>query len=871
MTERPVLKMPRPERKTPPSGRPPKEKVPLVDTTRQGERLGPKFERLEQALGNPDILGELRDDPSAIVPERALVFEVSSEVADFYRAVRGVRGLEFLGEDEGDAVPDEDFYLPDKDGKRRDDKRVPRRFYFTIPDQEALRELVSLWQRYQRGEELGRGRKAWRDVFGHLADVRPWGPRDRLTKEVVEDWRERLRYAPDTPIRFEVEFWYRDSTYRRETAETTFADKLRELGGQVLDRSVIDAIRYHAALVEVLPAVIREVLDHQDVGLVAFDDVMMFWPQSMVSSPVEGVHEETAETDVEDGGPELDVPIAALLDGMPMTQHNCLADRLIVDDPDNFSDKYSTATEQRHGTAMASLILHGDLNSPTPEPPVGRSLYVRPVMYPQPHGFDSAREVMPSDRLCIDLIWRAFIRMFDGEGEEEPTAPTVRVINLSLGDAKRQFAGVMSPWARLIDYLAWRYKVLVLVSAGNIPDRLTLEGIDQWSEFENAIPSERQSILLRAILRQRANRRLLAPSEAINALTVGAAHTDNLAPNRQGAMSVDPYASTVLPNMSSALGLGYKRTIKPEILFPGGVEQVRASSTSAPIEIIPVTQPANYFGIGVATPGLAGESNRKFNISGTSAATALATHNSLRIFEALEELPDDPAHPEIDQDYYSVILKALMVHSAQWDDETANAVKAIAIENGKLHWEHERDEISRFLGFGCPDIARVVDCAENRATLLGWNMISVKETDQYTVPLPSDLDGMPGFRALSVTIAWLTPITHSHRLYRLAKFKASPGDDKLFSIGVSNAKQQPSHNTLGKGTVYHHRWDGEDAAEFVNGGNLLLDVTCSPAANEPDEEIPYAVVATFELGQDVAVPVYERVRARLREVVPVRA
>src|SRR3546814_10107337 len=165
-------------------------------------------------------------------------------------------------------------------------------------------------------------------------------------------------------------------------------------------------------------------------------------------------------------------------------------------------------------------------------------------------------------------------------------------------------------------------------------------------------------------------------------------------------------------------------------------------------------------------------------MSGTSVATALATHNALRILEALEDLPDDPAHPEIDTAYHAVILKALLVHSARWDDDTVDALKTIFAENGKLHWEHERDEISRFLGFGCPDIERVVDCAENRATLIGWNTISSKETDRFAVPLPAELDGTPGFRALSVTIAWLTPITHSHRMYRLAKFKAGPGGDK---------------------------------------------------------------------------------------------
>ena len=855
----------------PPAGRPPREKIPSADAEHQAGRLGPKFERLERALGDPDALGELRDDPSAIVPERALVFEVASEVADFYRAVRGVPGLEFLGEDEGDAAPDNDFYMQDKEGDPRDDKRVPRRFYFTIPDRTALRELVSLWQRFQRGETLGSGRTAWRDVFGYLADVRPWGPRDRLTAEAVEDWRERLQFAPDTPIRFEVEFWYRDNAARRETAETTFMEQLRERGGRVLDRAVIGDIRYHAALVEMSPEVIREVIEHPDVGLATFEDVMILKPQSMVFGPVEGDLEDAAELSRSEGGAETDLPIAALLDGVPMAQHERLANRLIIDDPDDFADKYGAAGEQRHGTAMASLILHGDLNTPNPEPPVRRSLYVRPVMYPQPAGFDGVGEVMPPDRLGIDLIWRVFIRMFDGEGGEEPTAPTVRIVNLSLGDAKRRFAGVMSPWARLIDHLAWRHDVLILVSAGNITERIPLENVDQWADFENAEANERQATLLRAIRRQRANRRLLAPSEAINALTVGAAHSDNLAPNGQGVLAVDPYASSVLPNMSSALGLGFKRTIKPELLFPGGAEQVRANLNRSPIKVEPVSPPANFFGIGVASPGPAGQTNLKLNMSGTSVATALATHNALRILEALEDLPDDPAHPQIDPTYHAVILKALLVHSARWDGDATDALKTIIAEHGKLHWEHERDEISRFLGFGCPDIERVVDCTENRATLIGWNTINSKKTDRFAVPLPAELNGTAGFRALSVTIAWLTPITHSHRMYRLAKFRAAPGGDKKFSIGADNAKRQPSHNALGKGTVYHQRWEGEDAAEFVDNGNLVLDVTCSPAAGELDDLIAYAVAVTLEVGQDVAIPVYERVRERLREIVRVWA
>ena len=871
MSERPILTMPRPVTRNPIPGRPPLENVTSAHGDRQAERIGPKFERLEQSLGSPDLLAELRDDPAAIVPERALVFEVASNVADFYRAIRSVPSLEFLGEDEGEASADDDFCVMDREGELARDKSVPRRYYFTIPDQTALRELVSLWRRFQLGEELGKGRTAWRDVFGHLADIRPWGPEDRLTSETIRDWKERLEFDPESPIRFEVEYWFRASTEKRNTVETKFAKKLKEVGGKILDRSVIAEIRYHSNLVEVAPIVIQDLFQFPRVGLVAIDDVMMLRPQSMVSGPIDVNLGDSHEITTRDKTEEiLDTPFAALLDGVPMSQHERLTNRLVIDDPDNFSNEYGSALEQRHGTAMASLILHGDLNSPTQVSPVKRRLYVRPVMYPQPAGFDEVRESMPPQKLGIDLIWRAFIRMFDGEAGEEPTAPTIRIVNLSLGDSKRQFTGVMSPWARLIDHLAWRYNVLILVSAGNITDRVSLRNINKWEDFESAEIGERQAILLRAILRHRANRRLLAPSEAINALTIGAAHKDHLPPNGHGILAVDPYTSSALPNLSSALGLGLKRTIKPEILFPGGAEQVRTSNTQGPIDVVPSSQPANYFGIGVANPGPTGQTNRKVNMSGTSVATALATHSALRIYEALEGLPNSPEHPNIDPTYYSVVLKALLVHSARWDGETAKLLDEIVNEGRKLHWEHARDEISRFLGFGSPEIERVIDCAENRATLIGWNSIRSRKVDRFSIPLPAELEGIAGYRAFSVTIAWLTPINLSNRMYRLAKFKASPGADKSFSIGVSNSKQQPSHNTLGKGSVYHHRWEGGDAAIFVDNGKLILDITCSPVAGELDEEIRYAVVATIEVGQGVAVPVYDRVREQIRDAVGVR-
>jgi hypothetical protein len=284
MAERPLLALPSPTKVPPGPGPRIVERVPGISAGRQAQRLGPKFDRLSQVLPDPARLAELRDDPSAIVPERALVFEVTGTLTDFYRALGSIPGLELLGEDEGELDADEDFAVVEK-GERKTAKAVPVRLYFTIPDTEALRELVRLWELFKAGRPLEYGKSQWRNVFEHLADVRPWGPKDRLTEETIANWQDRLDAARGEPIRFEVEFWYRDREARRGSAERAFRTELGRLGGRLFDQAEIPPIRYHAALVEVPAAVIQDLVAHPEVGLAKFDDIMVLRPQSVVGEP----------------------------------------------------------------------------------------------------------------------------------------------------------------------------------------------------------------------------------------------------------------------------------------------------------------------------------------------------------------------------------------------------------------------------------------------------------------------------------------------------------------------------------------------------------------------------------------------------------
>jgi len=84
-----------------PSGRP--RPVPKPEAFPQARQIGafsPKFDRLQQVLQRDPSGLELRADPTALAPERLLVFEVRGAVSAFSAAIRQVHGLELIDEEE---------------------------------------------------------------------------------------------------------------------------------------------------------------------------------------------------------------------------------------------------------------------------------------------------------------------------------------------------------------------------------------------------------------------------------------------------------------------------------------------------------------------------------------------------------------------------------------------------------------------------------------------------------------------------------------------------------------------------------------------------------------------------------------------------
>ena len=680
---------------------------------------------------------------------------------------------------------------------------------------------------------------------------------DRIPDETVAYLEERIaEAAPDELIRVEIELWYDDFAEIRTRAQQVFAETVRTANGTIVDGAVIDPIGYIGRLVDLPVQAIQSLVAREEVHLTICDNVMVVRPQSTIEilteiEPFEFDHKAIAMSATEELGQER--PVAAVFDGMPVQNHHLLTDRLEIDDPDDL-DAMSVVDGRIHGTAMASLVLHGDRN--LREPALSRRIYFRPVLYAPiaRAGFERP----PENRLLVDLIYRAVLRMKEGDTEGPATAPEVFIVNLSLGDENRPFAGPMSPWGRLLDFLAAKYDILFIVSAGNIKQSLPVPQFTGWTDFEDANHVDREAAVLEALAEQQAYRTLLSPAEALNVLTVGAWHEDG-APYQVGSHNVVPYANGGGPNITSALGLGHRKVIKPDIFMPGGREAVTVSAFGDGLSVR-AAKAGRMFGIRVAAPNPSGQLDYETLMSGTSAATALATRAAHQIFDALSDPGNGALLKDVDPAFYGVIVKAMLVHRAQWGP-TGEKLDVNWGPRGQGQHIARRDEIARLLGYGRPNVKEVLACAENRATMIGYGQISAEKTAQlYRVPLPPSLAGIKDIRALTITLAWFSPVNFRHQAYRRAKLEIKPENPRNI-FGVDRVAAQPSDKSTPRGSLLHERYSGDRAVAFLDGDSLALRVFCRAQGGDLDQTIRYGLALTIEASEGIQV--YDEIRQRL--------
>ena len=503
---------------------------------------------------------------------------------------------------------------------------------------------------------------------------------------------------------------------------------------------------------------------------------------------------------------------------------------------------------------MASLILHGDLTAG--EAPLPKPLYVRPILRPDPRDWRNHTETVPEGTLVVDLIHRAVRRLFERDGGEAPVAPHVSIINLSIGIRDRPFDQALSPLARLLDWLAWRYKVLFVVSAGNYAGGIELPPTHQPGQ---PLSRDIQEQVIRSVAADTRNRRLLSPAEAVNALTVASIHEDASTGQPPPGWN-DPYTAAGLPSPINAQGMGYRRGIKPDVLAAGGRIVVRrALAGGTTLDIYNQALPP---GQRVASPGAApGDPGAVRHSRGTSNATALVSRACGLLYDVMGELRQEPGGEIIDGLPRAVWLKALVAHGAEWGE--AGSIMARLLRN-QDNSRQFKEYVTRLLGYGAVDVNRVQECTARRVTALGGGTLGQDESHVHRFPLPPSLSGRHGHRRLTVTLAWLSPVNQRHQAWRRADLWFAPPQDLQDLLRVS--RQQADWRAVQRGTLQHEILEGERAGVFVDDANLEIQVSCRADAGTLEDEVPYALAITLEVAEELGIDIYEEVRAAVHAI-----
>ncbi|MGL5824691.1 MAG: S8 family peptidase [Nocardioides sp.] len=798
-------------------------RVNFTNVEERVRRLDDQFGRLEAALGAQI---QLAASIQAADPQLVLVLEARDEGIDL-TGVANRLGIEILSEAETWVEPDEEFELK---SQRPRNPLVSSCIHAICVNETSLEELLRLWRSWKQREALPLGRTPLRDFFQHLKDVRPWGPQDRLK---LIDWDVHFQGRdPDALVSIDIELWFRSSADRRMRVQSEVAALLQRDEGTVRSSAVIEEIGYHG-LKATVPNRLVEQLAHRQfdaVQTVQSANVMYLRATGQAALPA---GEETDQDVTTDEAAPTGAPVLCLLDGMPASNHPLLTGRVIVLDPDDLGSGY-TVEERRHGTEMASAAVWGDRGND--ERPASRPVLVRPILRPCEETINRVEE-LPVGALVPDLMRRTFRDLFEeGSGGTPASAPEIAIINLSVGDPATPFDAVLSSWARTIDWLSYHYGVLVIVSAGNYTT-LDLTPSDS-AELAKLAGDDRRQATLEALNRQQNQRRLIAPAESINALTIGATHDDATDGSPLG-YRIDPHDGLTSVSPVSATGSGYRRSLKPDLAAPGGRACFASGgSTTSLINFRPggATGP----GVKVAAP----RAGQETYTIGTSVSAALVSRQAARLYDVVDAVTEGAP---ITRRQRASAIKALLLHGVgRFNDLNASPLPLErTVGNGIL---------SRDLSAGC---------STNEAVLLFLGQIGAAQEQELVIPLPDGLSARETKR-ISTTLAWLSPVNWRHRQYRCAALSFVRPEGSVPDLGSASGISTEA-SKAGATTAQHLTWETKKAWAGGQGSAITIRVKCyEQAGGLHSKLVDYAAVASLWVAPTIGVNVYSQVRDQVR-------
>jgi hypothetical protein len=348
-----------------------------------------------------------------------------------------------------------------------------------------------------------------------------------------------------------------------------------------------------------------------------------------------------------------------------------------------------------HGTAMAGMVLHGDLTAALGDASERKLAHrLESVKLLPPEGFDA------NEPASYGVLTQAAIALPEIAAPARARVYCMAVTNLDVSGA------TPSSWSAAVDQAAVGSMIgddenapkrLIVVAAGNI---------EAETDCARIQPPDNYSIE--------------DPAQAWNALTVGGC-TDLIDVRDKGYEDWMPMAAAggLSPHSrTSATWPQGRAPFKPEIVMEAGNRAVNKTKTEAlTVSSLSLLSTGNDVVRSPLVP-----------FQATSAAAAQAARLAIRLAAD---------HP----DYWPETVRGLIVHSAEW---TEPMLKAFDNSQSKK----QNYELVRRFGYGVPDYDRATASANNHLALFAQAEIQpfkldgqrkFNECHYYTLPIPAGM------------------------------------------------------------------------------------------------------------------------------------
>jgi hypothetical protein len=665
--------------------------------------------------------------------------------------------------------------------------------------------------KYGQGVPPQRSSAHYESLFDSIENVRPLNASDVLDHDVqIEISRSKKAEI----IRLDIQCWCPEDEPEARRRFNDTLNAITRLGGSTINSS----FRYRAGL-----SLIRADVPAASIAELAKTDrvrQISLMPRPALTQPQ--VVRARYDTFPAVHPPAENAPILAVVDSGARTSHPLLRPALLaaISGSEYVPDG---GDEHGHGTLVASLALHGSLETKLqagqPLQPAGRLLSIRVL--------DSTNQ-FPNENLWVEQLENAI---------REAAKRGARVVNLSLGDSRHPYRfPAPDPVAAIVDGLARELNLVIVVSAGNFSSAEYPTDPDIAFSYPTWLLEHEDA-------------GLLPPGTSALALTVGALVMD---PGQGAQPSIDSVDIRVMgkpgqPSPVTRVGPGIERMVKPELTAPGGTYAYDLGLRQF------VESPyGRVIGAAASPPDRLLASG-----TGTSFAAPLVSHAALRVLRRYPKL----SAPGV---------RALLL---------ATRLPIEAIIDGNNSAEQRKAQL-RLSGYGRVSAEQAEFSEDYRAVLLAESSLQQDQTHFFSVPIPESFFSS-GPKLVALGLAF-DPEVRATRLkymasrmsvfvYRgvsveavRAKYAEHPDDppEELNRYKCQNLQPSDQTRLLGANQAASQMWSQAWPPHY-RGKSLVIVVRNTSRWKSTAESDRYALALMLQTSEDLHPPLYAQLRAKL--------